>query len=293
MPEWEVKRLNPAVFDCNFTMSRTKDWEQYVLLTSDRHHDNPKSMNGLEYRHMDLARERGAPVIDLGDFFCAMQGKYDRRADKSSLKPEHQVVNYLDALISTTADDFEKWADIMPIIGAGNHETAILKQHETNLTERLCQTLSDRTGHKVHAGGYTGWVRFRFKDPTSNSVGPNFSKRLFWQHGYGGGGPVTKGVIQANRRATYLPDADLVASGHVHERWAIDYERIRLTSRGTVKRDTQIHICNPTYKEEYGLGAGGFHVERGAPPKPIGATWLRFHYDRHADAVNVDVNPAR
>ena len=32
----------------------------------------------------------------------------------------------------------------------------------------------------------------------------------------------------------------------------------------------------PTYKEEYIDGYGGWHVERGAAPKPIGAVWLRL-----------------
>ena len=40
----------------------------------------------------------------------------------------------------------------------------------------------------------------------------------------------------------------------------------------------QTHVCIPTYKEEFKDGHGGRHVERGAPPKPIGATWLRLFF---------------
>jgi hypothetical protein len=35
-----------------------------------------------------------------------------------------------------------------------------------------------------------------------------------------------------------------------------------------------------TYKEEYGVGAGGWHVERGAPPKPLGGRILTFSVRR-------------
>ena len=31
-----------------------------------------------------------------------------------------------------------------------------------------------------------------------------------------------------------------------------------------------------TYKEEYGEGAYGWHVERGAPPKPLGGRILKI-----------------
>ena len=37
------------------------------------------------------------------------------------------------------------------------------------------------------------------------------------------------------------------------------------------------YIRTGTYKDEYGEGAGGFHIERGRPPKPLGAVWLRFY----------------
>jgi hypothetical protein len=33
-------------------------------------------------------------------------------------------------------------------------------------------------------------------------------------------------------------------------------------------------IRTSTYKEEYEDGFGGFHIERGRPPKPLGSMWL-------------------
>ncbi len=33
-------------------------------------------------------------------------------------------------------------------------------------------------------------------------------------------------------------------------------------------------VRTPAYKEEYNDGKGGWHVERGAPPKPLGGRWL-------------------
>jgi hypothetical protein len=39
----------------------------------------------MEKRHLELARKRNAVIIDGGDLFCAMQGKYDPRSDKRDL----------------------------------------------------------------------------------------------------------------------------------------------------------------------------------------------------------------
>jgi hypothetical protein len=47
---------------------------------------------------------------------------------------------------------------------------------------------------------------------------------------------------------------------------------------GELYFDTQYHIQLATFKQEFDL-AGGWHLERGAPPKPLGGWWLRFYYD--------------
>jgi hypothetical protein len=95
-------------------------------------------------RHLDLALKRNAPVIDVGDFFCAMQGKYDKRSNKNDIRPEHQKGDYLDALVKTAANYLEPYAPILTMRGWGNHETAMLKNHETDLTERLVERLRSK-----------------------------------------------------------------------------------------------------------------------------------------------------
>jgi hypothetical protein len=48
----------------------------------------------------------------------------------------------------------------------------------------------------------------------------------------------------------------------------------------------------PTYKEEYGDGSGGYHIEKGRPPKPLGGAWLTFKKESHSDHVSVIVTRA-
>ena len=69
-----VKELSRNVHRVDI-QSRGKGWEQWFLLSSDRHHDNAHADQKLEKRHLDQARERAAGIIDVGDLFCGLQGK--------------------------------------------------------------------------------------------------------------------------------------------------------------------------------------------------------------------------
>ena len=254
--------------------------EFWFLLTSDRHWDNPDSDWAMQEKHMKQARERGAMIIDAGDFFCAMQGKYDKRSSKSNLREIHKNGEYLDSIVNTAADFFQPYQDLFAVIGKGNHETAILKNHETNLTERFVERLNARgkANHKVFSGGYGGFVRLAFK---SASGGNSISLLLHYFHGHGGGGEVTKGVLQSYRRAVYMPDPDVIICGHVHEQYIFPVQQIRVCDRNTIKHRTQYHVRIPTYKDEYKDGYEGYHIESGRPPKPIGAWWMQVVVNRN------------
>lgn len=259
-----------------------KSFEQWFLLTADRHWDNPKSDWDLQIKHLEEAKEKNAYVIDFGDFFCAMQGKYDKRSSKSDLRPEHQHGDYLDKLVTTATEFIEPYADRFIQISPGNHCASVYKRHETDLIERLTTLINYKTGHKIHKGTYAGWIQFAFKRNEERRV-----VLLHYTHGYGGGGEVTKGVIQAQRRAVYLPDANICVSGHIHEAWQMVIPRERISSRGKPYLDNQIHISLPTYKEEY-LPGEGWHIETGKPPKPLGAWWVKFTYNSKHEKIDYD-----
>jgi len=257
-------------------VSCDKQKEHWFLLSSDHHWDNPDCDREMMKRHLEEAKEKGASVLFIGDFFCAMQGKYDKRSDKSKVRPEHQTAKYLDSLVETAADWLLPYREQIAVIGQGNHETAILKNHETNLIERLVERLNIGNNNPVYMGGYGGYVRLQF----SRCGGQNQSIVLKYFHGHGGGGPVTKGVIQSARQSMYLPDADIVISGHVHEQYTICFMQEKLHDTGKISLKEQWHVRMPTYKDEYKDGYGGWHIETGKMPKPLGAWWLKVNFDR-------------
>lgn len=253
-----------------------KGWEQWYLCQADAHLDNPKTRDDLYFFHLEQAKQRNAKILDFGDNFCAMQGKYDPRRSKKDIKPEHNVPNYLDALVDDRISKLSPYAQQFALFGYGNHETAILKNCETDLTQRLVKGLKAHNT-QVFAGGYSGYVAFTFE----HAAGGNTQHfKLWYEHGHGGGGAVTKGVIQHQRRTAFLSDADMVFSGHVHEDVTTKWPKIKLSKSFRVEQFFQRHVTLPTYKEEFEDGYGGYHVEKGRPPKPLGAYWIRFYYDR-------------
>ena len=275
MSNWKFREVsrNVHVFDIN--LPRVGD-EQWFLLQSDVHWDNPKCDRKKLKKHLDLAMKRNAPILDFGDFFCAMQGKYDRRSSKKDIRPEHANNNYLDSLVNTASEYLKPYAKLVTVRGVGNHESAIHKNHETDLTERLTERMR-ANGGIARRGGYSGYIRFHI----NNGKRANNSLKLWYFHGSGGGGPVTRGVIQTNRQSVYVSDADIIATGHVHESWQVAVQRIRLNQVDQVVHERQTHVKIAGYKEEYEDGYGGWHIETGKPPKPTGAWWLRIYQPSH------------
>jgi predicted phosphodiesterase len=254
----------------------TNDWQpKKVLLISDIHWDNPKCNRDLLRKHLEQAKEQNADVLLNGDTFCLMQGAYDPRKSKSDIRPEHNKANYLDAVVNDAIEWFSPYAHLIKVVGYGNHETAILKRQETDVIDRFVFGLNAANKTEVQVGGYGGWIVYKFK---RHGCVKHYKIKYF--HGSGGGGVVTKGTIQFNRMASMVEGADMVWMGHVHEDHELTYTVESINSANTVQLKEVLMIRTPTYKEEYNEGKGGWHVERGAPPKALGGRWLELHPHR-------------
>lgn len=263
-------------------------WEQWFMLRGDTHHDSVYCNTELEKKHLDMAKERNAGIIDVGDCFDAMQGREDRRRLRSELKMRLATEDaYYDALVEELAEYYKPYAKNFCVLGMGNHEASVLKHAQTNLTKRLACELNKVEGAQVNSSGFNGWVRFQFKVHKTKNKGIT----LYYDHGKGGNAPVTRGVIQTNRMSVYVPDADIVLSGHNHNSWVVHIKKLRLSNQGRPYMDIQHHVKVPSYKDAWAASPEyGFDIEKGEP-KPIGCYWLRFFHD--ADKiVDFEITPA-
>jgi hypothetical protein len=253
-------------------------WEQWFLLMSDNHHDSIYCNRDLEIEHLEEAKKKNAKVFIFGDFFDAMQGRFDPRRSMDELRPEYRREDYYDFVVKDAVAFMKPYANIILLISDGNHELAVRKNANTDLVERLVYSMRVEHKSNVVHGGYGGWIRFLF--------GKYFSKNLKYFHGAGAEAPVTRGVIQTNRQAVFLPDADIVVNGHNHNAYYVPISRERISNKGKQYMSIQHHVRIPGYKQEYGDGSTGWAVTKGMNPKPIGAVWMRMWFDSRKSTNN-------
>ena len=92
-----------------------KDAELAML--SDIHWDNPHCDLDQLKSHLNYCLKENIPIMINGDFFCFMQGKYDPRRSKADIRPEHNKVNYIDAVIEDAVNYFKPYANLLTVIG--------------------------------------------------------------------------------------------------------------------------------------------------------------------------------
>lgn len=249
------------------------------LFISDVHWDNPKTDLVLLKKHLDQAKAEGAKVIVNGDFFCLMQGKGDPRKSKDDIRPEHNNARYLDSIVNTAVEWFEPYKDVLVFIGYGNHETSIIKFQETDILARFIDlfNMTLKPNIPIQRGGYGGWLQFR----SARTATGRTSWVVHYFHGSGGGGPVTKNMIQHQRQQAIVEGADMVWMGHTHDSYIGRSSKHCFNSNNAAQHlKDQWFLQTPTYKEEYKNRIGSWHVERGAPPKPLGGCWIELHPHR-------------
>lgn len=253
----------------------SRNWEQWIWIQSDLHWDSPEWQRKLYHRHAKMALERDALFVDLGDRFDVIGGRSDPRATKGSIRSEHNRSAYLDVLIDDAVEEFRPYAQNMIYEGEGNHEAAILKRCETNITSRFVEKMSAVKGERIYRAGYDGWIVFYFEH---EGGGRQQSIAAKLHHGHGGGGEVTKGVIQEHRAAAATESYGIYASGHVHEQYMLKHMVEGLNAQGRVKTFERQHIRVGSYKADFRTdGKGTWHMMRGGRAKPLGGAFVKFY----------------
>jgi len=249
---------------------------------SDIHWDNPKCDWNLLKHDLDFCLKNEIPIMFNGDTFCLMQGAYDPRKMKGDIRPEHNNARYFDSIIETAVDFFLPYANLITVVGYGNHETSIIKRQETDVIQRFVTLLNYKAGSNVMTGGYGGWLIITQLVKASSNI--TQATKIKYFHGSSGGGIITRGAINLTRAMDLYEGYDVFTMGHIHENSARNDVRDNINfhpTKGYYFNHKQIHsMITGTYKEEYINGLYGWHVERGAPMKPVGGRVLTIECGR-------------
>lgn len=246
--------------------------EQAVYLISDAHFDSIASDRTVLKRQLDKALSEDALIILGGDWFDAMQGKFDPRRNLDELRPEYRCEKYFDVVVEDSAKFLEPYAKNIIAVTQGNHELAVRKNSNTDLVDRLVFHLR-LAGSKAVTGGWKGWFRFLLR---SHNRSGNI--KLFYSHaGAGSVAPVTRGVIATNRQAVYEPDADVIWNGHSHTAYIVPIVRERLSVKGKIYNDVGWFLRTPGYKRDWQM-QDGFVAQKGLGPNPIGCARIELKF---------------
>ena len=237
------------------------------LLLSDVHYDSTKCDRDMLKDHLDKALALKASVYIFGDWFDLMQGMYDPRRSYSSLRPEYKSITYLDDVINDAVEFLEPYKEVLAMVGRGNHETNIEKRLSTSPIDRLVGAL----GGGIMAGPYSGWVQLVYSRNANNNGGRH-QRMLHFHHGYGGNAPRSKGVLNVDLDQKEWPDADVIVSGHTHQKWHVPMSVERITDRLNTYEDTVHHLKLGSYKKLDRFA--GWEVEKGFQQPRLGGWWM-------------------
>ena len=260
----------------NLTYSKPSEYEQWVLLTSDVHKDSKKCNTSYIKKHLDQALEKKALIIDNGDWFAVMGGKYDKRTSKSDILPKFQKGNYFDLVVDDSIDFLGPYAKNIVVLGEGNHEQAVNARHETNLTKRLAAGLNLKYGGNVLHQKYDGFIKFYFSKKDNSS---GHSMIMYRNHGFGGNSPATLGVSNT-AKTQVMVDADIYVYGHIHNKWVVVRTKKSMDQNMNMVIKDQTHIQLSTYKDST---ESQWEVSKGFAPPSLGGAWLKFYFQYVGD----------
>jgi hypothetical protein len=231
-------------------------------------------------RDMDAARSVGANVLINGDIFDAINCK-DKRYDPSVLVPELRGERDIQGTVVKMAFEYLKpYADLLRVIGGGNHEMKWTDDAGNDVTARLKEQLQ-AIGSPVLHGGTMGYIETIFRFGKGDKV-PSTRHVLLYYHGTGSaGGRVGKGVAEFHHRSTEF-EYDAVTAGHTHDRTFTDSVMIKLSLNGHVTPKERKAIRTGSYYQNYKRNGQkdpldfSYAEKYGMAPKPLGGMFLRL-----------------
>lgn len=268
---WELRQTDAAVYRIDVCMPGSERHVQQVAFLSDVHFDNPDCDRDRVKRFLDICAERNAPVVCVGDWFCAMQSKGDKRSSKSKIEAYNGEA-YLDRLVNDSFEFLKPYAHLLAVWGDGNHETAVTNKLETDLLERLCHRLRAEAGSQVLKAPYRFWLTVKqFRKSHPSKFGEVY--RIMLRHSGGSRGQVTKGTLSVSRTAATYHGAHLYVSGDTHVGWTVPAVQISLDILGREIQTVAQYCKLGCWKDEHSGGKGWWN-ETDKDPITLGGAFV-------------------
>ncbi len=225
----------------------------YVHLMSDLHIGAPTVNYRLIQAELEIAKQNGWRVMINGDVFDAIITKDAKRFSPTAIHSRlHGRDDILNAAVDWAFEILSPYAEIIDMIGVGNHETSIEKYGSVDLVAMLIDKLKPAItakDHVIHHGGYCGIVRYSFQCKGGNS---RQSLRIFYHHGSGGASPVSQGLPNLFRMGNWVEGVDIIWTGHTHNRVTTHDTVMSMDAGGNIVAKQRRNIVTGAYMDTYG-----------------------------------------
>jgi len=226
---------------------------------SDHHIGSANTDYKLIEAEIKAALGHGDRILLNGDLLDLVLVKDHKRFDPDALHPRLRGRrNIVNEAIAWAVELLSPAAHLIDMIGVGNHETFIERFHNFDPTQVIVYELEKLArkkvhNHVIHYGGYTGFVdyRMRFSRVTERTSAGGARWVIYYHHGSGSAAPVTKGMIDFNRKDTWV-DADLIWMGHKHNRWNANVIKLSCPQNGDQPNVKDVrHLMTGAYFDTY------------------------------------------
>lgn len=256
-----------------------------LLIVSDIHFDSLKCDHESLKHHFDQIKAKDGQIIIAGDLLDVMGTYRDPRSKPQEINPVYYQKgrSYLDLVVEDIVEFLKPYKDNILLISEGNHESNIKRRHDTDVLERIVWSLNQSEGSKVYKGQYAGWIHFQIRRKGSKTTQ---SFTLNYHHGKGGNAKRSKGILYSQLDAMEHPDADMIVSGHDHNK-IYDPSNVRrriCTRTGRTYHDTVHWLKTGSYKRSSDYE--GWEVQKGFMPKRMGGWFVDLDFVRKTKTVD-------
>jgi len=248
-----------------------------MLLQSDVHIMSPNARLDVVRDELRKAKAMGARVNINGDLFDAILPSDLKRYVPSAVdSPDDDL---LDVAVKRAIEIYGPYADLIDMVGMGNHEGSALKHHSVNLSKRFVDEIN-RLGGKTWFGGYGGWITYSFYHERRYGV-----FRLRYHHGAGGASPVTRGTIDFTRMSGWIEGADLVWMGHKHFQKVERVCKEGLSTSGVPTSRIETWVMTGGYLDQT-VGPISYATAKNMPHLPVGGAFVELTVRRNDTVGN-------
>lgn len=257
------------------------------FLCSDLHIGSSSCAKEALVADLTAAQKAHASILINGDAFDAITHNDPKRYKPSALDKSLWGLDDVGAgILDLGFALLEPFAESIDVFGCGNHEEAYTKYHGVDLTKLMIDRLNaslekQGSAHRVRHGGIQGYVRTTFEIGPPDHKGRQraVNHDLLYQHGAGGGSPVTKEAIRAFRALCGF-EYDALTFGHAHHRTFGYDTTLYLSPKGHLRQKDRLYVQTASYfwnyqKTDQSAPLNYSYAEsKHHAPKPIGGMFL-------------------